>query len=188
MQILGQVAQCLSDLHARGWVHRDLKPGNIIFLPSRGKWTLIDFGLAARVGETPPRGHTPGYAPPEVIAAHDADADPLVADPATDAWALGVMAFELLTGQPAFDWLTGSKQVSPSPSRRPTVNPTTGAPASNPACSPTPSPARCAGSVTRTDLCGRCPARSRGESAAAGYRRRSAAIRIGTAAPPPYHT
>ena len=119
------MAQCLSQLHARGWVHRDLKPGNIIFLPSAGSWTLIDFGLAGRTGQPPPRGHTPGYAAPEVVAAHEADRPPPLADPSTDAWALGVMAFELLTGQPAFDWLHGSKEVCPPPPPRlPHASPT----------------------------------------------------------------
>eukprot|EP00892_Ulva_mutabilis_P008949 jgi/Ulvmu1/6426/UM003_0055.1 len=111
IQIIGQVARCLSELHSRGWVHRDLKPGNIIFLPSAGSWTLIDFGLAARAGQPAPRGHTPGYTAPEIVAAHEAGTAPPPADPATDAWALGVMAFELLTGHPAFNFLNGSKEA-----------------------------------------------------------------------------
>ena len=103
MQILGQVGQCLAELHARGWVHRDLKPGNIMFLPRRGTWTLIDFGLVARAGDAASVGFTLLYAAPEVIVAHAAAAPSVVVDPAVDAWALGVMAFELLTGRPAFN-------------------------------------------------------------------------------------
>ena len=102
MQIIGQVASCLAELHGQGWVHRDLKPGNIMFWPRTGAWTLIDFGLAARVGETARVGFTLAYAAPETVTAHAAGHSSVIADTATDAWALGVMAFELLTGGPAF--------------------------------------------------------------------------------------
>ena len=102
MQIIGQVANCLSELHSRGWVHRDLKPGNIMFLPRTSSWTLIDFGLAARTGEKACLGFTLVYAAPEVIMAANEGFKAVTADPAMDAWALGVMAFELLTGRPIF--------------------------------------------------------------------------------------
>ena len=108
MQIIGQVASCLAELHGHGWVHRDLKPGNIMYLPRTASWTLIDFGLAARAGETARLGYTLAYAAPEVIAAADIGSKSVTADTAVDAWALGVMAFELLTGRPVHCPLTGS--------------------------------------------------------------------------------
>ncbi|NJR42330.1 MAG: phosphotransferase, partial [Akkermansiaceae bacterium] len=50
MQVLTHVAERLKDLHAAGYVHRDIKPGNIMWLPRKNRWTLIDFGCAARIG------------------------------------------------------------------------------------------------------------------------------------------
>ena len=108
MQIIGQVASCLAELHGHGWVHRDLKPGNIMYLPRTASWTLIDFGLAARTGQAARLGFTLAYAAPEVIAAADKGTKSMIANTAVDAWALGVMAFELLTGQPMYCKLTDS--------------------------------------------------------------------------------
>jgi hypothetical protein len=54
LQVMVHIARKLEQLHAAGWVHRDLKPGNAIWLPSQNSWTLIDFGCAARTG-VPPR-------------------------------------------------------------------------------------------------------------------------------------
>lgn len=119
MQIIGQVARCLAELHSEGWVHRDLKPSNIMFLPRTASWTLIDFGLAARTGEAASIAFTLAYAPPEVAQLYDNRATNMIADPAADAWALGVMAFELMTGKPAFDLIgAGVKEVRP-----PTLSP-----------------------------------------------------------------
>jgi serine/threonine protein kinase len=50
IQVMVHIARKLEALHAAGWVHRDLKPGNAIWLPSNNSWTLIDFGCAAHVG------------------------------------------------------------------------------------------------------------------------------------------
>ena len=108
MQIIGQVASCLAELHGQGWVHRDLKPGNIMYLPRTASWTLIDFGLAARIEETACLGFTLAYAAPEVIVAAHQGSKSATADAAVDAWALGVMAFELLTGRPIYCKLTDS--------------------------------------------------------------------------------
>ena len=46
VQIIHHICECLSDLHSSGYAHRDLKPGNIMWLPSQNRWTLIDFGLS----------------------------------------------------------------------------------------------------------------------------------------------
>ena len=96
------VAQKLQSLHDAGWVHGDLKPANAIWLPSSNSWTLIDFGSAARTGTRAPLSFTMKYAAPEVAAAARAAHSTANAAEAVDAWGLGVLAFELLTGMPAF--------------------------------------------------------------------------------------
>jgi serine/threonine protein kinase len=51
-------------------VHRDLKPGNVMWLPRENRWTVIDFGCAARTGEHARLGFSLTYAAPEVITAY----------------------------------------------------------------------------------------------------------------------
>ena len=106
MQILSNVSKRLADMHDAGYVHRDLKPANVMWLPRQNCWTVIDFGCAARIGAQAPLNFTLTYAAPEVVHALVAGERVIHASPALDAWALGVMAFELLTGAPAFNLLT----------------------------------------------------------------------------------
>lgn len=95
--ILIDVAEALASLH-QGVVHRDLKPENVLFY--QGRWCLADFGIA-RYAEatTAPDTHkfsmSPPYAAPEQWREERAT-------PATDVYALGVMAFELLQGRRPF--------------------------------------------------------------------------------------
>ena len=100
--VLAHVATRLRDMHAAGYVHRDIKPENVMFLHRENRWTVIDFGCAAHSGEVAPLAYTLVYAPPEVAEAVDAGARTIEVTPAMDAWSLGVVAFELLTGQSAF--------------------------------------------------------------------------------------
>jgi serine/threonine protein kinase len=109
MQVLVNIAKRLSSLHFDGWVHRDLKPGNVLWLTRKQRWTLIDFGLAARAGSEVAASFTPTYAAPEVVRAYKAGTT-CIAQPSMDAWAMGVMAFELLTGKPAFDKFKGGAE------------------------------------------------------------------------------
>jgi serine/threonine-protein kinase len=96
VRIISSVADGLGGLHARGVVHRDVKPSNILLAANRAK--LADFGLA-RSDATPPSDLTaPGtvagtmaYLAPELLSGETA------ATPA-DVYALGVAAFAGLTG------------------------------------------------------------------------------------------
>lgn len=100
------------NVHEAGFVHRDLKPGNIMWLPSQNRWTLIDFGCAAKIGEEAPMGFSLTYAAPEVIKAHFRDnLKSIVATEALDAWSVGVLAVELFTGQPPIRKFEGQKKV-----------------------------------------------------------------------------
>jgi eukaryotic-like serine/threonine-protein kinase len=109
--VLTQVAECLSYIHDAGLVHRDIKPGNVMWLPRINRWTLIDFGCAARTGEPAPVNFTLAYGAPETVRAFVGKAGAVTADPAVDVWALGVMAWELLTGTMAFTMYRGKEEV-----------------------------------------------------------------------------
>eukprot|EP00892_Ulva_mutabilis_P004414 jgi/Ulvmu1/2344/UM013_0192.1 len=112
MPVVTAVAKRLYSMHIAGYAHRDLKPGNVMWLPREEQWTLIDFGFAAPLGSTAPMGFTLSYAAPEIIAAWLNQDTHIVATPAADAWALGVMVFELLTGRPAFDSVAHDREVA----------------------------------------------------------------------------
>jgi serine/threonine-protein kinase len=95
--IVRAAALALACVHGRGFLHGDVKPENVLF-DLGGRHRLVDFGLARRWPFQRGRhvAGTPGYMPPEAIAAGG------VLVPATDVYALGVMAYELLAGQSPF--------------------------------------------------------------------------------------
>ncbi len=93
------MAEALDFAHSKGVVHRDLKPSNIMLLPD-GVAKVMDFGIArARrfdgLTATGAFMGTPDYVSPEMIEGRGTD-------PRSDLYALGVVLFELLTGQRPF--------------------------------------------------------------------------------------
>lgn len=103
MQVLASVAERVAELHDAGYIHRDLKPGNIMLLPKEERWAIVDYGCVARVGVSEPLRFSLAYAAPEVVrTAMQPDSKGIVADSAFDAWSMGVIAFEVLTGERAF--------------------------------------------------------------------------------------
>jgi hypothetical protein len=101
--LLAQVATALAYVHAAGVLHRDVKPENILITRRAGQpWALLsDFGLARVAGarqltrSTQLLG-TPAYLAPELLAGRGYGAP-------VDVYALGVTAYELLTGRRPFD-------------------------------------------------------------------------------------
>jgi len=98
-RILTEMCQGLAHLHASGWVHGDLKPGNILLMTD-GSVRLADFGLSCQVdgthGYAPPLG-SPDYLPPERHTDLLGERGVAVRT-SRDVWALGVTAHQLLTG------------------------------------------------------------------------------------------
>lgn len=70
MQMINQIAVRIAELHKLGYVHRDLKPGNVMWLPRENRWTIIDFGCVAVTGESARISFSLAYAAPEIITAY----------------------------------------------------------------------------------------------------------------------
>jgi len=97
--LAAQLARGLDTLHARGILHRDVKPSNVLFTVD-GTAVLADFGLARSHDSTrlTLEGQvlgTPHYLAPELIEGLDAT-------PASDVYALGCVLYECVVGEPPF--------------------------------------------------------------------------------------
>jgi serine/threonine protein kinase len=110
--LLAEVADVLAAVHARGVIHRDLKPDNLILTPTDREFPLrvIDWGVArlGPLGRLTLDGLTPGtpiYMSPEQATGRN------IAAPC-DIYSLGVIAYEALTGRPPFDGRTLAEVVS----------------------------------------------------------------------------
>lgn len=98
LEILAAVAEVLDCIHRHGIVHRDLKPDNIM-METGGRVVLLDFGLFSPIGAAHVEmSGTPYYMAPETVSRGAGMAMPTV-----DIYALGVIAFELLTGRRPFE-------------------------------------------------------------------------------------
>lgn len=78
---------------------RDLKPENMVMFNDTLSWKLIDFGSWAKRGATSQLEYTLRYAAPELLGAH-ATEDVVQVMPSIDMWALGLIFWEVLTGDP----------------------------------------------------------------------------------------
>ncbi|MFT3839866.1 MAG: protein kinase [Myxococcaceae bacterium] len=107
VELLSQICEGLEEAHALGIIHRDLKPSNVVLGKKRDGATvakILDFGIA-RIADQPQEKRnltelgiivgTPTYMAPEQAVGD-------VLDARTDLYALGCLAFELLTGRPPF--------------------------------------------------------------------------------------
>ncbi|MFC3990144.1 serine/threonine-protein kinase [Actinoplanes siamensis] len=99
VRISAEVAAALAAAHARGIVHRDVTPANVMLTQSGAK--VVDFGISALIGEndTDPDGSllgTPAYLAPERLEGGQVS-------PATDVYAVGLLIYRMLIGQLPWD-------------------------------------------------------------------------------------
>ncbi len=126
LRLFVRLCHAVQHAHQKGVVHRDLKPSNVLVVDEGGVSVpkIIDFGIAKAIGAADRErtvqtraGHvvgTPGYMAPEQL-------DPALgeSDTRTDVYALGVLLFELLTGEVPFPERSRGIAVAPGDARTP---------------------------------------------------------------------
>ena len=93
LEIGREICRGLASVHGEGLVHRDLKPANVM-LDGRGRVRLTDFGIAALRDPAAEFAGTPAYMAPELFDRHSASG-------ASDVFSLGLVLYEMFTGQRA---------------------------------------------------------------------------------------
>jgi serine/threonine-protein kinase len=112
-EVARQLCAGLAAAHDRGVLHRDLKPSNVM-IDGEGRVRITDFGLAVRAGEGSGEvAGTPAYMAPEQF-----EGKPVTAQ--SDLYSLGLILYEIYTGQRAFeaesfvDWRSKHSTVAPT--------------------------------------------------------------------------
>ena len=132
LDLRGRIELCLDVCdavhhgHQRGVIHRDLKPGNIL-VGADGVPKVIDFGVARVTsgdGEHTMTGDGQVIGTPRYMSPEQCGGDPAAVDTRTDVYALGVVLFELLTGELPFEARSTSafelaRLIQDQPPRRP---------------------------------------------------------------------
>jgi serine/threonine-protein kinase len=105
--LLKQICGALAEAHGVGLIHRDVKPANVMLCVRGGLADyvkVLDFGVVKEVAQTSPKVSsaqaivgTPAYLAPEALTTPDE------IDARVDVYAVGAVAYELLTGKPVFD-------------------------------------------------------------------------------------
>jgi serine/threonine protein kinase len=100
-RILADVSAGLDEAHGKGIVHRDLKPGNILF-DREGTAYLSDFGIVKLAEASAALTGTGIVGTPSYMSPEQARGEPDI-DPRSDIYALGVIAYEMLTGEAPYE-------------------------------------------------------------------------------------
>ncbi len=122
--VFAQIADALHYMHSYGILHRDIKPANIL-LDYNGAVYLADFGIASYTDESAIEHNgrvmgTPIYMAPELCYGH--------ASVSSDVYALGILLYQMLTGQAPFEgtdsWGVCMRQIEEQPMHPSSLNPT----------------------------------------------------------------
>src|SRR5437773_1660265 len=115
IEIARQIGLGLAAAHEQGILHRDLKPANVM-IDGRGRARITDFGLARLAGEINRAdvvAGTPAYMAPEQISGKGVTVR-------SDLYSLGLVLYELCTGQPAFKGATAAELAQQKSEATPT--------------------------------------------------------------------